>query len=238
MNYGPRIPVTWSSTARPPAGRLSTSRTELIHIGIAFAVLTVDLVLLLSGAGAVLGYGVAALESVSVALVVTAAASALTGFVAHELAHKVAAQRMGYWAEFRMAPMGLLISLVTAALGFLWALPGATVVGGIGEEDRGHWGRTSLAGPLTNLVLGAGFYAGTLLAFRTNSDLYPWLVVLTWVNGWFALFNLLPFGPLDGAKVLRWNRLVWLGAIALVGAFAGVATLLLYGYLNPLLQWT
>jgi Zn-dependent protease len=29
------------------------------------------------------------------------------------------------------------------------------------------------------------------------------------LNLWLAAFNLLPFGPMDGAKVFKWNPLVW-----------------------------
>ncbi len=225
---------TWTP-ARPTARGFSTSRTELVHLTIAFVVLTFDLVLLLSGAGALLGYGAKALEGVSVGLVVVAALAALTGFVGHELAHKLSAQRKGYWAEFRMSPFGLVISVVSSALGILWAAPGATVISQMSAADRREWGRTSLAGPLANVAFGSVFLAATLLAFRVNSPLYGWLMLLTWFNAWFAAFNLLPFGPLDGAKVLRWSPAVWLASILLIGAFAAYATLVLYGFVSPFL---
>jgi len=32
------------------------------------------------------------------------------------------------------------------------------------------------------------------------------------VNSSLALFNLIPFGVFDGAKVLRWNWKIWLAA--------------------------
>ena len=37
------------------------------------------------------------------------------------------------------------------------------------------------------------------------------------INTWLALFNLIPFGPLDGAKILRWNKGIWLITIAGAG---------------------
>ena len=40
------------------------------------------------------------------------------------------------------------------------------------------------------------------------------------LNLWLAAFNLIPFGPLDGVAIFRWNKLAW-GALALIswGAF-------------------
>ncbi|MBO5599505.1 MAG: site-2 protease family protein, partial [Candidatus Methanomethylophilus sp.] len=37
------------------------------------------------------------------------------------------------------------------------------------------------------------------------------------LNASLALFNLLPIGILDGAKVLRWNSSVWVLCIAIAG---------------------
>ena len=186
----------------PPreAHRVTTSRTEVLHLLIAAAVLTVDIALVrtqISVVGVPEGLNATAfLDGLGVAAV-----AALSGFVAHEMAHKVVAQRHGFWAEFRMSPTGLLLSVPMALFGFLFALPGATLIGGMG--DIREWGRTSLAGPLVNLGEGAVFLA---VAFATVPVLdSPWvwvsLTFLALVNGIFASFNLLPIGPLDGRKV-------------------------------------
>ena len=29
-------------------------------------------------------------------------------------------------------------------------------------------------------------------------------------NSWIALFNLLPFGNLDGQKIFSWSKIVWI----------------------------
>jgi Zn-dependent protease len=236
MSSGPNYYYTWN-VARPPVARVSTSRTELQQIGIAYGVLTLDLVLIFGGVGLLYGGSTAYLVHHAVPLVLTAAAAALTGFVAHELAHKVVAQRRGFWAEFRMSPFGLLFSLFTAVMGFLWAAPGATVVSGMSEVDLPNWGRTSLAGPAANAGFAAVFYAGSIGLLLARSPFYGWLLVLAFVNAWFGTFNLLPFGPLDGAKVLRWSRAVWVVAILGIGAFAAVAALALYVYGTPFLGW-
>ena len=233
MTSGPNYYYTWTP-ARPTATRITTSRTELVNIGIAYVVLTIDLILVLSGAGLLYGNTGHFFTRVSLPLVLAAAAAALTGFLCHELSHKVVAQRLGYWAEFRMSPFGLLFSLFTASLGFLWAAPGATVVGGMSESNRVGWGRTSLAGPVSNVAFASIFYGAAVALYLGGSPYYFWLLLLAWVNGWFATFNLIPAGPLDGAKVLRWSKPIWVTAFLLVGAFTAVLTLALYVYGTPL----
>ena len=145
-------------------------------------------------------------------------AATISGFVVHEMAHKVTAERYGFWAEFRVSPTGLLLSIVTAFVGFLFALPGATVVGGMG--DVREWGKTSLAGPAVNLVEAAAFLGASLIgAFVLDSfAVWSFFLLLTFFNGWFATFNLIPYGLLDGAKVWRWNRGIW--AVSFGGAAA------------------
>ncbi len=33
------------------------------------------------------------------------------------------------------------------------------------------------------------------------------------INASLALFNLIPIGVFDGAKIIKWNRLVWVTAV-------------------------
>jgi Zn-dependent protease len=218
---GRPLSYSWSSTNATPPGRITTSRTEIRDILIAFVVLTFDLLLILGGT-TVLASGSAVGVSFNAAVVALAAAAALTGFLAHELAHKVAAQRRHCWAEFRMFPMGLVLSIFTAFVGFLFAAPGATMVGGM--YDVRSWGRTSLAGPATNLVFGTAFFAGAYAAAFLGAGgfvLYA-LIILAFFNAWFAAFNMIPLGPLDGRKVLNWDPVAWMLAMV---ASAGLAAL-------------
>lgn len=213
-----------------PTYRLSTSPTELSHLLIAFVVLTIDIALVRTQISVFQSpTGVAAGVPAFEGSLGVAALAALTGFVAHEMAHKVAAQRHGFWAEFRMSPAGLLFSLATALFGFLLALPGATVIGGMG--DAREWGRTSVAGPATNLVFGAAFLGAAFWVGQSYAapNLWASLMFLAFVNGIFAAFNLLPFGPLDGRKVLRWSPAAWTLAFGLALLFIGaVLSVLLF----------
>jgi len=224
-------PSYWVGAMPAERHRLSTSPTELLHLAIAFGVLTIDLAL-------VQGYLRYSLVpggfnwSFFLAGIGFALTAAATGFVAHEMAHKIVAQRYGFWAEFRMSPVGLLLSLVTAFAGFLFAAPGATVVSGMG--DTREWGRTSLAGPLLNLAEGATFVLAGIALWAPFHSYALWsiLVLLAFFNGWFAAFNLLPFGPLDGRKVFRWNRGIWVTGFVVSAAFT-VGMYLLLGTSPP-----
>lgn len=222
----------WVGAQPLPSKKLTTSATEVSHVLIAFVVLTVDIAIVETGLIRAVEFGGFSPGAVAAALGFGAVA-ALSGFLAHELAHKVAAQRLGFWAEFRMSPTGLLFSLVTALFGFLFAAPGATVVGGMGGLR--DWGRTSLAGPALNLVEGSVF-AGAALALRSApgvSWLAAPLILLAFINGWFATFNMVPFGPLDGRKVLRWDTRVWAAFFAVAAAFT-VGTYLIFAYGWPI----
>jgi Zn-dependent protease len=35
-----------------------------------------------------------------------------------------------------------------------------------------------------------------------------------YINTWLAIFNLIPFSPLDGMAVFKWNKVAWLAAVA------------------------
>ncbi len=235
MNWGGSYSYSW--TLPPPRRRITTSRTELLHLGAAYAVLTTCLLLVFSG-NTFLGSGFAppGLSGISVTLVVVSALAALTGFVAHEMAHKIVAERLGFWAEFRASTYGLMMALFTSIIGFIFAAPGATVVGGMSGADRRNWGRTSLAGPLTNVAFAAVFYGASIAAFQLGSVVFKWLLVLAFINAWFGTFNLFPFGVLDGRKVFSWNRGVWAGAITLTGVAVAITVLALYIFVTPLLS--
>lgn len=229
MSWRPR-PSSEYLAGGPPreVRRVSTSRTEVLHLLIAAGVLTVDIALVRSEINVSSVPGGLSLASFLSSLGV-AAVAALTGFVAHEMAHKVVAQRHGFWAEFRMSPTGLFFSIATALFGFLLALPGATMIGGMG--DLREWGRTSVAGPAVNLLEGAVFLAAAFVSVPVwdNALLWVTLMFLALVNGIFAAFNLLPVGPLDGRKVLRWNRAIWIGTFGLALVFVvGVLSVLYF----------
>ena len=125
-------------------------------------------------------------------------------FLLHEIAHKVVARKYGCWAEFRASPSGLRFGVLLAAiLGIVFMAPGAVMVAG--HTTRAQFGKIALAGPVTNVALWIlGLIAILLGAAEPivgEVILKPWL----WGNAVLALFNMLPFGPLDGKKIRTWS---------------------------------
>ncbi|SNQ59833.1 M50 family metallopeptidase [Candidatus Methanoperedens nitratireducens] len=148
-----------------------------------------------------------------------------TGFLLHELAHKFTAQRYGYAADYEASPMGLMMALGLSLAtngGFVFAAPGAVMIRGKRVyynplEDRyrdSHQATKELAyisasGAVVNLVLAILFLIATFfVAPRSFASMV--LIRSAFINVFLGVFNMIPFGPLDGAKVWQYNRSLWL----------------------------
>lgn len=147
------------------------------------------------------------------------------GFILHELAHKFVAMRYGFWAEYRLWVEGLIFAIITAALGFLFVAPGAVYIHGeyISQEQNG---KISASGPATNLILAGLFFL--LLYYFPSGELVTTIGVLGfYVNSFLAMINLIPISMLDGAKIIRWNPIIWVVMAGITGvmvfyAFTGL----------------
>ncbi|HID73396.1 TPA: site-2 protease family protein [Candidatus Micrarchaeota archaeon] len=147
-----------------------------------------------------------------------------SGFILHEMGHKVAAIYYGAHAKFRMWVQGLAFMLITSFFGVLFAAPGAVYIYGnrIAPKENGI---ISLAGPITNLILIAIFATLTFILPMTQhfTTLHAWDffgisrgAVNVWefgmaINLILAMFNMIPAFPLDGSKVYAWKKSVWIG---------------------------
>ncbi len=134
------------------------------------------------------------------------------GFLLHELAHKLVAQRYGCMAEFRSFDQFLFLALALAlTIGFTFIAPGAVMISG--TITRRENGIISAAGPLTNYALGL-IFLGLYYLFPVTKLFF----IGFWINFWLGLFNMIPFLNFDGAKIINWNIAVWIGMVA-VGVF-------------------
>lgn len=167
--------------------KIKSSRTELLHLSVATLLIIA------------VGLSFNSYRHVSWQFLVIF----ISAFLIHEFAHKFLAQYYGSWAEFRAQMYGLIVTAISAIpfMPFKFIAPGAVMVG---LSDRNKFGRVALIGPLTNLVMGFAFLASTYI-YPYHSYLYTGASF----NAWMAMFNLLPFGTLDGQKIFDWNKIAW-----------------------------
>ena len=142
------------------------------------------------------------------------------GFLLHELMHKYFAQKYQCWAEFRADDKMLLLAVGLSFFGFIFAAPGAVYIQGTHLSQKQN-GIISLAGPATNVVLALLFLG---LGYVFTNEMFAFFFQYGFlINAWLGLFNLLPFGPLDGTKVLAWNKIIYGLAIVASGVLVAVS---------------
>lgn len=211
--------------AGPP--RIAFSRIELLHIAGALAILTVAFAFILDPRPRPQDV----LLRPDGLVWATSFVGMATGFVLHELAHKVLAQRYGHWAEFRATFSFLGLTLAAAAfLRVVFAAPGAVLIQG--RVTPRENGLISLVGPGVNVAIAATTFGIYMLALQASPtwgidgrDVAPFMLAgVAQVNAALGIFNLIPVGPLDGRKVLHWNKAVY-AAAALVAVALLVATI-------------
>ena len=153
------------------------------------------------------------------------------GIVLHELAHALAAEKLGD-PTARMSgritlnpkahfdPLGALMYILSslAGFGFGWAKP-VPINPFNFRKPRRDMAISSLAGPVSNLLqlvswavllhllksdlAGTGNIGMAYITARMNNDLLGYVLVMgLLVNGALLGFNLLPIPPLDGSRVL------------------------------------
>ena len=160
-----------------------------------------------------------------------------SGFVLHEMAHKLVAIRFGARAAYEAWPGGLMLMLglaiVPPLIGmqspFLFLAPGAVMIYAH-RINRTQNGLISIAGPATNVLIAIGFFviavAGALAGLDPKGPVLTVAMLGVAVNFFLAFFNMLPFFPLDGSKVMAWDWRIWaaftafcLGGVLLLGGF-------------------
>lgn len=135
----------------------------------------------------------------------------LTAVVLHELAHGLVAYRLGDPTPKLMGrltlnplahidPVGLLMLIFFR---FGWAKPVQVNANNFANPRSGMM-LVALAGPLANVLVA---FVAMSLAKIGSLGVGPIGQGLTWIilyNVWLGVFNLLPFPPLDGSRVLAW----------------------------------
>lgn len=186
---------------------IQTSKTEIRHLVIAWLAIALAFTIILRRGYYISPFIIFGISAVTVGF----------AFILHELAHKVVAQRYGAWSEFRMEPTMLLVAILTAFMGFIFAAPGAVMIFSpyLTREENG---KIAVAGPMMNVALALLFFALVSLIPTGIVGLIGKFGMM--INAWLATFNLIPFGVLDGRKVLAWDGRVY-------GVTLGIAIVIL-----------
>jgi len=189
-----------------------TSKTEIYH-------LTIGALIVMAVGLSMSGYGFIWLFRIFInpLLMLGLSSIFMIIFLAHELAHKASAKHFGLWAEFRLSLFGAVLTALSILSPFIKIIsPGTVMISGV--ADRKIVGKIAFAGPLTNIILAAFLYLATL-----QIHVPPLSVIFSWgasLSIWMATFNLIPAGIFDGAKVIWWNKIVWLTSFLISLAFS------------------
>lgn len=214
--WGDNRGVTYRITYRPyeyyyqppPQKGLKFSEEEKKHLLMAIGALTLAFTLFFAGE-----YPLLIVVGLSFVAVITA-------FLLHEMGHKIVAQRYGCWAEFRAWPMGLLLAVLSGFIGFLFAAPGAVYIRGyLSKEDNG---KVSAAGPLMNIGVASVLLPLLFLVPNMISEILLLIWMICYLNVFIGGFNMIPFPPLDGSKIIKWNPGIWIGMLVILGVYFGL----------------
>ncbi|MFB6088614.1 MAG: hypothetical protein ABEK36_02425 [Candidatus Aenigmatarchaeota archaeon] len=129
---------------------------------------------------------------------------------------KKVAEKYGSIFLYKFWLPGVILSIVSAILSMgavVFAAPASKTVEPerIKRWEKGQMhlkneeiGKISLVGPLSNFILAIVFW----LLFEIFG--LHFLLTLGVINLWVSVSHLIPYPPMDGARVMVWNDLIWL----------------------------
>lgn len=156
-------------------------------------------------------------------------------FFTHELMHKFVAIKYGARAYFRLSKEGLFITLISVIIGFPILAVGAVFWWGEATASPSIRGRVSAIGPISNMILAGIFLIIQGLGMLLFVDIMVLIGLIgVYLNVLLGVFNLLPIGVLDGAKVLAWDPKIWLSLVGslLVIGFFGIGFIPFLGFIR------
>ena len=185
------------------------SRIEIAHLLISISVLTIAFSLLITRNNVLYGLLYGFKPYLLPYGILLSFLGIVTAFFFHEISHKFMAQKHGLWAEYRMFPQGLRLALLLGIFTpVVFAAPGAVLFRG--GSRTFETGQIAIAGPLANIIIAMITLPIYVFVLFEESMIAQIMAFICIINAFLATFNLLPFGPLDGAKIIRWNVNVWI----------------------------
>ena len=126
----------------------------------------------------------------------------------HEIAHWHIARRKERDTDIQFWGLGTIIMFLTAWLaGSVFGQPCRTIISDVDSMEDRDSGEIMLAGPLVSVGIAALsvplFFAGGQLAQIGRLAIIMNLVLAT--------YHMMPFPPMDGKFIYKWNKLIWVG---------------------------
>jgi hypothetical protein len=134
----------------------------------------------------------------------------LLASISHEGVHRLAGMALKIRSEYTIWLSGSALTLVTAFLGNAFGLQGFLLEQVEPGTPKWKLAMMKVSAPLFSIAVAVCFAAGNLL--------YPNVIfqMVYSISGMFAMAEILPFKPMDGYDVRKWNFLVWLVAFIAV----------------------
>jgi len=128
---------------------------------------------------------------------------AAPAIVLHELAHKFVAMGFGVEATFELFPFGLILGVFLKLISspFLIIAPGYVTIGQEIFSNALAYRLIAFAGPATNLLLWGVSKVMLKNIKKMNTTQKSALLMSQRLNILLFFFNMIPFGPFDGAKI-------------------------------------
>lgn len=144
----------------------------------------------------------------NIAQVILSAIAIIISFTIHEYSHALASHVQGddtpsMYGRLSLNPLAHVdpIGLITLFIfKFGWAKP-VPIISRSYKNERLGLIFTSIAGPLSNVLLAFLSVLTIGLLNPSNEGVAYFLSEMMWINCGLAVFNLLPFPPLDGSKI-------------------------------------
>jgi Zn-dependent protease len=143
--------------------------------------------------------------------------------VIHEFGHRMVAGKIGIAGEFKFWGLGSFTLLLTSLLfGMAFAQPGRYVFYGSDEADDRDVALVTLAGPAVSVL-----FAIVFLPFALIGGVAGQIAVAGFtMNLMTAVYNLLPFSPMDGKVIYGWSKTFWMVMFVPLALFFVLMTLL------------
>jgi Zn-dependent protease len=134
------------------------------------------------------------------------AIAAGVAITAHELAHWGAGRFKKTDTDIHFWGLGTIIMFLTAWLfGNVFGQPCRTTIDEIESLDKSQSGEIMLAGPLVS----CGIAAISLPLALSGGELMQIGRISILMNLTLATFHIMPFAPMDGQLVYKWNKIIW-----------------------------